>query len=260
MESAIAGCGASSRPRPPKPPGRRSPAGARSTPAVALGIIAAGAVAAVGLWWFNTPYVSGLRRLGHQRRPCHRTARRLLRRGARRAHGAAATAGERPRRRPAGALAFDGRPLHGEPDRRPRPADHLGLRDHGPHQCGAPGLDAPAQLSRRAHGHRRRAALRRGRHQLGARRASPQLRYETWYYLHFYTYLAIALAFSHQFADGAEFMRSLGARVFWAALYIARLRRARLVPDPRSARAQLAPPAARRVGRCANRPTPSPCW
>jgi predicted ferric reductase len=53
-----------------------------------------------------------------------------------------------------------------------------------------------------------------------ARAARRRMRYETWYYLHFYTYLAIALAFSHQFADGAEFIHSLGARVFWAALYI----------------------------------------
>jgi predicted ferric reductase len=54
-----------------------------------------------------------------------------------------------------------------------------------------------------------------------ARAARRRLRYETWYYLHFYTYLAIALAFSHQFADGAEFMANLAARVFWGAMYAA---------------------------------------
>ena len=53
-----------------------------------------------------------------------------------------------------------------------------------------------------------------------ARAARRRLRYETWYYLHFYTYLAIALAFSHQFASGAEFMRSTGARVVWSTLYV----------------------------------------
>jgi ferredoxin-NADP reductase len=47
------------------------------------------------------------------------------------------------------------------------------------------------------------------------------LRYETWYYLHFYTYLAVALAFSHQFATGADFMTHPWARVAWAALYLA---------------------------------------
>jgi predicted ferric reductase len=52
-----------------------------------------------------------------------------------------------------------------------------------------------------------------------ARAARRHLRYETWYYLHFYTYLAIALAFSHQFANGAEFMRSIAARVIWSTLY-----------------------------------------
>ena len=53
-----------------------------------------------------------------------------------------------------------------------------------------------------------------------ARAARRRLRYETWYYLHFYTYLAVALAFSHQFADGAEFMTSLGARVVWGSMYV----------------------------------------
>jgi predicted ferric reductase len=52
-----------------------------------------------------------------------------------------------------------------------------------------------------------------------ARAARRRLRYETWYYLHFYTYLAVALAFSHQFADGAEFMSNRPARVTWSALY-----------------------------------------
>jgi predicted ferric reductase len=52
-----------------------------------------------------------------------------------------------------------------------------------------------------------------------ARAARRRLRYETWYYLHFYTYLAIALAFSHQFAVGAQFMTSLPARVFWGGMY-----------------------------------------
>jgi predicted ferric reductase len=52
-----------------------------------------------------------------------------------------------------------------------------------------------------------------------ARAARRRLRYETWYYLHFYTYLAVALAFSHQFATGAEFVDSLTARAVWGALY-----------------------------------------
>jgi predicted ferric reductase len=55
---------------------------------------------------------------------------------------------------------------------------------------------------------------------VSARAVRPKMRYETWYYLHLYTYLAIALAFSHQFADGAEFMTNTAARVAWSALYI----------------------------------------
>jgi predicted ferric reductase len=52
------------------------------------------------------------------------------------------------------------------------------------------------------------------------RAARRRMRYETWYYLHFYTYLAIALAFSHQFANGASFTSSLAARFWWSAMYL----------------------------------------
>jgi predicted ferric reductase len=48
-----------------------------------------------------------------------------------------------------------------------------------------------------------------------------RLRYETWYFVHLYTYLAIALAFSHQIATGREFVGDPAARVYWQALYIA---------------------------------------
>jgi ferredoxin-NADP reductase/DMSO/TMAO reductase YedYZ heme-binding membrane subunit len=51
------------------------------------------------------------------------------------------------------------------------------------------------------------------------RAARRRLSYETWYYAHLYTYLAIALAFSHQFAAGGTFAESLSARVAWSALY-----------------------------------------
>jgi predicted ferric reductase len=54
---------------------------------------------------------------------------------------------------------------------------------------------------------------------VSARAARRRMAYETWYYLHFYTYLAIALAFSHQFADGGSF-GSLQARVAWSAFYL----------------------------------------
>jgi predicted ferric reductase len=47
-----------------------------------------------------------------------------------------------------------------------------------------------------------------------------RMAYETWYYLHFYVYLALGLGFAHQFADGQEFMSSLPARIFWSALHL----------------------------------------
>jgi predicted ferric reductase len=53
------------------------------------------------------------------------------------------------------------------------------------------------------------------------RAARRKMRYETWYYLHFYTYVAVALAFSHQFATGAEFMHDTAARVLWGGMYAA---------------------------------------
>ncbi len=56
---------------------------------------------------------------------------------------------------------------------------------------------------------------------VSANAARRRLRYETWYYLHFYTYLAVALGFSHQFADGAQFIANAAARFVWSAMYIA---------------------------------------
>ncbi|HET6878212.1 MAG TPA: ferredoxin reductase family protein [Jatrophihabitans sp.] len=53
-----------------------------------------------------------------------------------------------------------------------------------------------------------------------ARAARRRLRYETWHYIHLYTYLAIALAFSHQFATGADFRFDAAARWAWSALYV----------------------------------------
>ncbi|HEX6325720.1 MAG TPA: ferredoxin reductase family protein [Jiangellaceae bacterium] len=53
------------------------------------------------------------------------------------------------------------------------------------------------------------------------RAARRRLRYETWYYLHLYTYLAVALVFAHVFATGAEFMTHPAARAVWILLYLA---------------------------------------
>jgi predicted ferric reductase len=48
-----------------------------------------------------------------------------------------------------------------------------------------------------------------------------RLRYETWYFVHLYAYLAVALAFSHQLATGTAFVGRPLARTYWTALYVA---------------------------------------
>ncbi|MGH8860764.1 MAG: ferredoxin reductase family protein [Jatrophihabitantaceae bacterium] len=53
-----------------------------------------------------------------------------------------------------------------------------------------------------------------------ARAARRRLAYETWHLIHLYTYLAIALAFSHQFATGADFRFNAAARWLWSGMYV----------------------------------------
>jgi predicted ferric reductase len=54
---------------------------------------------------------------------------------------------------------------------------------------------------------------------VSARAARRRLAYETWHFVHLYTYLAIALAFSHEFATGADFVDA-NVRLLWSMLYI----------------------------------------
>ena len=54
-----------------------------------------------------------------------------------------------------------------------------------------------------------------------ARVARRHLRYETWYFLHLYTYVAIALSFSHQLATGNDFITHPLNRAVWVVLYLA---------------------------------------
>ena len=75
-----------------------------------------------------------------------------------------------------------------------------------------------------------------------------RLRYETWYFVHLYTYLAIALAFSHQIATGREFVGDPAARAYWQALYLATLAAVVVFRIGVPALAQRAPPAAGRAG------------
>jgi predicted ferric reductase len=51
------------------------------------------------------------------------------------------------------------------------------------------------------------------------RAARRRMRYETWWSAHLYLYLALALAFSHQIANGQSFFGHPLARVFWAVLW-----------------------------------------
>lgn len=55
---------------------------------------------------------------------------------------------------------------------------------------------------------------------VSARAARRRLRYETWFYLHFSTYLAAWLAFGHQLATGAQFTGDRMAQIAWYVLYL----------------------------------------
>ncbi|MBB4937564.1 ferredoxin-NADP reductase [Streptosporangium album] len=55
---------------------------------------------------------------------------------------------------------------------------------------------------------------------ISARAIRPRLRYETWFHLHFYTYLAAWLAFGHQLSTGNEFAGSPAVQTAWYALYL----------------------------------------
>ena len=51
--------------------------------------------------------------------------------------------------------------------------------------------------------------------------ARRRMSYETWYWLHVYTYLAIAVAFLHQLFVGTDFTHDPLAAAYWIALYVA---------------------------------------
>ena len=52
------------------------------------------------------------------------------------------------------------------------------------------------------------------------RAARRRLNYETWYGLHLYAYLAIALGFLHQLFVGSDFMHDQVAATYWVILYV----------------------------------------
>jgi predicted ferric reductase len=56
---------------------------------------------------------------------------------------------------------------------------------------------------------------------VSARAVRRRMAYESWYFIHLYVYLAMGLAFAHEFAVGTEFSNSLRNRVLWSAVHIA---------------------------------------
>lgn len=54
---------------------------------------------------------------------------------------------------------------------------------------------------------------------VSARYARRRLAYETWHFIHFYTYLAVVLAFTHQVAAGSTFTASPTATAYWYCLW-----------------------------------------
>jgi predicted ferric reductase len=53
------------------------------------------------------------------------------------------------------------------------------------------------------------------------RAARNRLSYETWYGIHLYAYLAVALAFLHEIVVGSDFVSDIVATAYWIALYVA---------------------------------------
>ncbi|MEU6387971.1 ferredoxin reductase family protein [Streptomyces sp. NPDC046939] len=58
---------------------------------------------------------------------------------------------------------------------------------------------------------------------VSARWARRRLAYETWHFIHLYTYVAVVLAFTHQVAVGTTFTTSPTATAYWYALWGAAL-------------------------------------
>ena len=52
------------------------------------------------------------------------------------------------------------------------------------------------------------------------RLARRKLQRQTWYFVHLYAYLAVALTFAHQLAVGTDFSGDRAARVWWVGLYL----------------------------------------
>jgi predicted ferric reductase len=56
---------------------------------------------------------------------------------------------------------------------------------------------------------------------VSARAVRRRLAYESWYFIHLYVYLAMALVFAHEFALGTDFSANARNRILWSAAHIA---------------------------------------
>jgi predicted ferric reductase len=56
---------------------------------------------------------------------------------------------------------------------------------------------------------------------ISARAIRRRFKYETWYFLHLYVYLAIALAFAHQLTAGTHFSGNPAVRAVWSGAHVA---------------------------------------
>ena len=56
---------------------------------------------------------------------------------------------------------------------------------------------------------------------LSYRRIRQRMKYETWWVAHLYFYIAVALSFGHQIANGPMFVAHPYQRLFWTGLYLA---------------------------------------
>ncbi len=58
---------------------------------------------------------------------------------------------------------------------------------------------------------------------VSAKYARRRMAYETWHFIHLYTYIAVVLAFTHQIATGQSFVGSAFGRAYWWAMWGAAL-------------------------------------
>ena len=104
---------------------------------------------------------------------------------------------------------------------RPRRLHHGRLRARRRQHRGRGVRHPRHDLPVRPDGARQRRAVRDGRHQLDQAPPAAACSYETWYGLHLYAYLAIALGFLHQLYTGNDFIHDPVAVGYWVALYVA---------------------------------------